>query len=364
MDLFFKLWDWILELTSRLVTPLWGTLLQYIPLLFFGLIALVVAMVVRSWRRNADRNASRVPRRRSSGATPADVHLPDPSAWPIVGSAGLFMVFLWLVTGAQVLLVIGLVIAVVAVIGWYRDAGREYHGVASGGHHAELPAQAGTASYGEEVIPEGIHLPAPSAWPFFAPIGGFFIFLGLILSPVLIVGGLLMALIAIIGWYRDAGREYRDVEEGGHGPVERNPDRIYPKALNGVFITIAVVSILITSAPWLLSMLPQTTDAVAEGPATTTTPYVSAVGVMGFDQSKIYVTAGQPFTITFENKQAGVAHNVQIFSDAAKTQSFFTGEHITGPATIDYAVDALAAGEYPFICEIHPATMVGTVVVR
>ena len=218
--------------------------------------------------------------------------------------------------------------------------------------------------YVEEVIPEGIHLPAPSPWPFLGPIGLFFVFLGVILSPVLIVGGLLMALIAVIGWYRDAGREYRDVEEGGHGPVERNPDRIYPKGLNGVYATIAIVSILLAAAPTLLAMLPQTTDVVAEGPATTTTPYVSAVGVMGFDQSKIYVPAGEPFTITFENKQAGVPHNVELFADAAKTTAIFDGEHITGPATIDYAVDALTAGEYPFICAVHPATMLGTLVVK
>ena len=64
MDLLFKLWDGILGLMSQIVTPLWGTLLQYIPLLFFGLIALVVALVVRAWRRNGARNASRVARRR------------------------------------------------------------------------------------------------------------------------------------------------------------------------------------------------------------------------------------------------------------------------------------------------------------
>ena len=32
----------------------------------------------------------------------------------------------------------------------------------------------------------------------------------------------------------------------------------------------------------------------------------------------------------------------------------------TGPATKSYAVPALAAGDYSFLCSVHPTTMTGT----
>ena len=51
----------------------------------------------------------------------------------------------------------------------------------------------------------------------------------------------------------------------------------------------------------------------------------------------------------------------RIASDAA---SFFTGQIVTGPTTVTYHVDALAAGTFFFHCDIHPTLMFGTFVVR
>lgn len=355
MDLLFEIWDAILGIVSQIVTPLWSTLLQYIPLLFFGLIALVVAVTVRAWRRNAARNRSRVPRRLTSGATPAGMHLPDPSPWPLVGSAGGALIFLSLVFGLNlILLALGLGIGVIAALGWLRDAGKEYRvtemGHADDAHAAHAPA----VEPGELQIPDGVHLPPPSPWPFLGPVGLFFAFLGLVLGPALIVGGLLMGLVAAIGWMRDANRELTDVEEGGHAEPERDPARVFPHSLVPVYATIGVLAILVTLAPTLLGLLPTTEEAVATGPERTTTPYVSAVSVLSFEQAEIAVPADTAFTITFENKQDGVPHNVEIFADAAKSEVVFTGELITGVATIEYAIDPLAAGQYPFICSVHP----------
>jgi plastocyanin len=254
-----------------------------------------------------------------------------------------------------------------ALVGWLWDARKEYDAVEAGDHHLVLAAETHGRVPASDVLPPGIHLPAPSAWPFFAPIGLFFAFLGLVLGPVLIVAGLLMAFIAMIGWLIDAGREYRDVESGAHhdDPAARDPEAIFPRLLPPVYAIVGILAILLTMAPWMLTWLPRTEEAAADaGSAPTTTPYVSASSVVEFDEKEITVPADTPFTITFDNKQAGVDHNIEIFSDAAKTQAIYDGEIITGPDTIEYAIDPLTAGIYPFICKVHPVTMVGEIVVQ
>lgn len=362
------LWTELLSLVSQVVTPIWNELIQYIPLLFLLLIPLVTYLVVVLWRMNAVRNAPRIARRLPDGRTPEGLHLPNPSPWPLVGSAGAFFIFLSLVLGSQVgpnllFLALGLGIGGIALVGWLMDARKEYDATDAGDHHLVL-AEEMPGRKVELEIPEGIHLPPPSPWPFFAPVGLFFTFLGLALGPVMIFGGLVMAAIAAIGWMLDAGREYREVAEGEHmDPELRNPERIWPRRLVPVFVGIALFSVALSVGNQMLSLLPKTDEAEASGPVATTTPYVSATTPAAFDERSIVVPADTAFTITFENKNAGVEHNVEIFSDAAATEVYYLGEYIAGPETIEYAIEPLAAGEYPFICTIHP-NMKGVVVVQ
>ena len=104
--------------------------------------------------------------------------------------------------------VVGMVISVVGATGWYLEARREYDQLDAHDHGLRLVAKTGgSGAPAPVVIPEGIHMPGPSAWPFLAPIGLFFIFLGLVLGPLLIVAGLVMGAAAAIGWYIDANRE-------------------------------------------------------------------------------------------------------------------------------------------------------------
>lgn len=374
------LWTELLALVSQVVTPIWNELIQYIPLLFLLLIPLVLYLLVVLWRMNAGRNAPRIARRLPDGRTPEGLHLPSPSRWPLVGSLGAGFIFASLVFSATseipardaagqvvegqmitvntgpnlVLLTIGLMIGALAFVGWLIDARKEYDATAAGDHHLVLVEETpGTKAPVE--IPEGIHLPPPSPWPFFAPIGLFFMFLGLVLGPVMIVGGLAMGLIAMIGWLLDAGREYREVAEGEHmDPELRNPERIWPRRLVPVFVGIAILSVSLSVGNNLLALLPKTEEVEAGGPVATTTPYVSALTPADFEQQAIIVPAETPFTITFENRNVGVEHNIEIFSDAAATEVYYLGEYIAGPETIEYAIDPLAAGEYPFICTIHP----------
>ena len=82
---------------------------------------------------------------------------------------------------------------------------------------------------------------------------------------------------------------------------------------------------------------------------------------IAFDTSTIRLEP-VPTTITFENRDAGVQHNIAIYSDSSLADDLFTGELVTGPTTVDYAVPALAPGEHYFQCDVHP-NMSGSVVV-
>ena len=76
---------------------------------------------------------------------------------------------------------------------------------------------------------------------------------------------------------------------------------------------------------------------------------ISAKGT-AFSTKALEATAGQPFSIDFANND-DIPHNVAIYDG---DKELFRGEIITGPKTITYAVDALPAGEYTFICDVHP----------
>jgi plastocyanin len=83
---------------------------------------------------------------------------------------------------------------------------------------------------------------------------------------------------------------------------------------------------------------------------------------IAFGTTSLTAPANTPFTIAFDNEDAGIPHNVQI-KDASGA-SVFRGELVTGPTKVDYQIPALAPGTYTFICDVHPTTMTGTITVR
>jgi plastocyanin len=83
---------------------------------------------------------------------------------------------------------------------------------------------------------------------------------------------------------------------------------------------------------------------------------MSALNVQ-FEQQQVSAPAGTPFTIHFDNKDAGQPHNIDIKD--ARGASVFKGAIVTGPTTTDYSVPALTAGTYTFVCDVH-ANMTGT----
>jgi plastocyanin len=74
-------------------------------------------------------------------------------------------------------------------------------------------------------------------------------------------------------------------------------------------------------------------------------------------ETSLNAPAGTPFTMALDNRDSGVPHDVAI-KDAAGTE-IFRGELVTGPAVVVYDVPALPAGQYTFVCTVHP-NMTGT----
>ncbi len=83
---------------------------------------------------------------------------------------------------------------------------------------------------------------------------------------------------------------------------------------------------------------------------------------IAFDPTELSLPAGKPSTITFDNQDAGVPHNMAIFTDDSYTDALFTGDIVTGVATKEYKIPPLEPGTYPFRCEVH-TTMTGTITV-
>jgi plastocyanin len=92
---------------------------------------------------------------------------------------------------------------------------------------------------------------------------------------------------------------------------------------------------------------------------------IVALGV-AFDPTCLVADASKPFTINFDDKDNAASvgqHNIVITetSDIA-SKALFTGDLVTGPATVRYPVQALDAGTYGFHCQVHPQ-MTGTLAV-
>lgn len=256
-----ELWTGILDAIAQVIIPVWNDLIQYLPLLIVFAGLGILGAIIWMWRVNTAGNASRVPKPIPAGRKPDDMHLPGPSLWPFVGPAGLLFILFGLALGPAEslfnlgLVLMGAIIAVVGIVGWYLDAGKEYVAVEAGGHGT--PEETAQVPGWSLKPPDGMHLPGPSAWPLLAPVGLLFLASGLVFGPAMFIGGAIMAAIAIIGWLLDAGRELDDVEEHGHPTqADRDPEKAWPVRLIPVYFIVGAFAIGLTLLPWLLSLLP------------------------------------------------------------------------------------------------------------
>jgi cytochrome c oxidase subunit II len=83
---------------------------------------------------------------------------------------------------------------------------------------------------------------------------------------------------------------------------------------------------------------------------------------VAFDKKELTAPANQPFTIHFDNQDAGTPHDVDILDASGKKVE--DNKDFPGVAAKDYQEQPLPAGTYKFECSIHPTIMNGTLTVQ
>jgi plastocyanin len=406
------LWNTIVnQYIGRLVSPDWGTLVLLIPL---GLLLVVVLYL--GWI--LVRFATAGPRTRGGpvvAIAPAGVHMPGPSLSPLYLAGSVTVLFLGLaamnadpkvlVAGSvplrdigPAIFALGALLTLGAGIHWLREVMLE----------SARPAGRGLVAAGEDDRhpPAGVHVPGPSFRPLLLAIAAAVLILGQGLAtnaklvkdvgnvgtPILIAGVVMFVIVAL-QWLRDAVIEYRlTVRADRTGHLDNPPAPRFPWATLGIFAGLLVVAVVVgtgtfppkagggaptvsaapggggspaSAAPGgAASAAPGGGASAAPGGAGGSGPSIALVASgIAYDQADLTAPAGTAFTIAFDNQDAGIPHNVSIHEGSATGTAVFTGDIVTGVAQKAYAVPALKAGTYAFVCSVHP-NMVGTLTVK
>ena len=82
-----------------------------------------------------------------------------------------------------------------------------------------------------------------------------------------------------------------------------------------------------------------------------------------FDTKTLVAAAKSDITLSFENDDAGILHNLAVYRDKSAKERIFAGELVNGPRTVEYHFDVPLEGDYYFRCDTHP-DMNGAFLVR
>jgi plastocyanin len=136
-----------------------------------------------------------------------------------------------------------------------------------------------------------------------------------------------------------------------------------------VLMAAVVAACSTASAGWTYAPAPSQTPApsgaASAEPSASAGLDVVVISAMGikYEQTAVTAPADTPFQIQFENKDPGTPHNVAIHQGGPTGPELFQGTVFNGVETRAYDVPALDAGEYSFVCTVHP-TMTGTLTVE
>jgi plastocyanin len=85
----------------------------------------------------------------------------------------------------------------------------------------------------------------------------------------------------------------------------------------------------------------------------------------GFDPTTLETAAGSAFSLTFDNQDTTAPHDLVLQNpDGSKVAVEGAFDPYTGPGERVLQVPALTAGDYKYICQVHPTTMLGTLTVK
>jgi plastocyanin len=116
------------------------------------------------------------------------------------------------------------------------------------------------------------------------------------------------------------------------------------------------------SGPAPSGSIPAPSGSTPSGSGNLVVVQISALNIK-YEQTALTAPANTPFQVSFENKDAGVPHNVTLHLGDTNGAELFKGQIFNGVATRVYDVPALDAGSYAFACSVHP-TMIGTLTVQ
>jgi uncharacterized membrane protein len=351
----------LLDVASQVILPDWRALVDLFPIL---LLLLFIAWFAFTSRKFATLGPRRRAPARIQPITPPAVHMPGGSMSPILVALGAMGLFLGLVFGGTALW-IGITVLIVTLLFWLREAMRDYE-------HQEpvnrLPAVV------HEGPPPGVHMPGPSIRPFLGALGTAALLGGLVIGGWVLILAIVFLVWTLLGWLVDFSAEYRKVVEADRtGHLENIPPRRIPTRTLQVF---AVLFALV--AMWQLGIFPPTTPATADGGTASPAPSgggggggeappgsipLTAAGI-AFDQKELDVPADQPFTIFLINKDSpSTPHDVEVRN--ADGSPIKPVPPTPGGTSMAYPYDPLPAGDYVFICSIHPIEqMTGTLKVQ
>ena len=99
-------------------------------------------------------------------------------------------------------------------------------------------------------------------------------------------------------------------------------------------------------------------DDAAAGPTEPVTAITITSTDLRFDIESFAVPVGEEVVLTYENEHDGVPHNVHVDTGEADEPAT---EVVEGPVTQELAFTLDEAGEVEYLCDVHPATMKGTI---
>jgi plastocyanin len=101
-------------------------------------------------------------------------------------------------------------------------------------------------------------------------------------------------------------------------------------------------------------------------PVTNTTPSTQLqirARSLKFDTKTLVAAAKSDITLSFENDDAGILHNVAVYRDKSAKERIFAGELVNGTKSVEYHFEVPLEGDYYFRCDTHP-DMNGAFLVR